>query len=1568
MHIAFLKLARFAPLALLVAFGAVAVHTIEQGAGKYPRLETQLLGSNKLLADSPASLRVICRDHLSGKEVAGATVKVTLGGPDGEAHQVFSGRTARNGTMGIDFRVPDVSAGAYTLNVVASGLGETDRLDVPVTIAKPVGILVATDKPLYQPGQLIHIRTLSIWGGNGRPAAGLAATIEVEDSKGNKVFKQALETNDFGVAAADFQLADEINMGPYKIRALVGDSQEEKTVTVDRYVLPKFKVGLETDREYYTPGAVMSGSTSADYVFGKPVVGGSVEMTFSSFDVGFTEFARVTGKTDAQGRFQFEQKLPDHFVGQPLEQGNALVQVSVKVTDTADHEQQLTRSLPVAGSGMILALIPERKTVLRNADIGVFAMASTPDGRPVQNAELWLGEPEKPLSRSRWTTDEAGLVEIRLPRTLYHTAALGGTYPLVVSGKSPSGDMGRAGVDLQMGVEEEGILLRPFRTLVRVGEPLYCEALVAGPNPTRTVYFDVVKDGRSVLTRAEEATNGVARLMLHPTDDMAGTIRVQAYRLTYSGQIVRDTRVVFVSPSSDLAVQITLDQETYRPGETAKLRLQVGRKGASAVGLSIVDESVFALQEMRPGMERVYFLLEQELLHPRYEIHGIEPGSMFQPAGYSKSTQLAARALFAQAEPIGSLGIDENSYIAKLTPFMEGWVKRVEKDARAIMEAGQKWHDVHADKNSRDTAEQLKYPNADAHWQEAVSKGWLSAAHLKDEWGRKYRLTPIYNYLWRDNRQQENGTIGVVVQSAGLDGRFGGFDDFAAIAYFQGSVHGIYARDTGRFNNWAMAGGGPAAQRLGGFGAARGGLAGADLELAEAPGAIGLMEGLAMDASDGAAKGVPRLAAGEEAQAPRMRQYFPETMYWNPSIITDENGRASLEIPLADSITTWRVSAGAVDRDGRMGSATVPLRVFQDFFVDIDLPVYLTQNDEVSIPVAVYNYLPGQQSVELRMEASKGIEFLSEETQSVTMGANDVRAVYFRFRVTGLGRQTLTVHAKGDRLADAMRRDIEVVPDGRRETTGISERLKGNVERTLHIPENAVDGGNNLLVKIYPGIMATVVEGLDSLLRMPFGCFEQTSSVTYPNVLVLDYMKQTKQVTPEIQMKAEQYINLGYQRLLSFEVQGGGFEWFGNAPANKVLTAYGLLEFADMSRVYGADPAVLARTQAWLEKAQNQDGSWDPDKGGIAEGAINRQTDTFKTTAYIAWAIAESGSESGALRKSLGWLAKNLDGATDPYALALAANALLKGGDRANGTKAINALLAKVKRDGNLLYFSAEGTTAVNGRGRGGDVETTAIALLALLKAGGQSNTVNKLVDYLIQSKDPSGTWYSTQATVFALKALIAATLGAGADMDGEGRVFVNGELVGTFVITPQNYEVMRQFDAKNLVRKGDNKVRIEYSGNEGPMFQIAGIYYMPWDAAADDRPKEMDIQVKFDKTELAANDTVTARVRVVYNGRGAAANMVIVDLGTPPGFDVMAGDLQELVGSKVIQKFSLTGRQAILYFERLEKGKPVEFEYRLRAKYPLRARTPASRIYEYYDPDAVAYSPPQLLRVSGAR
>jgi hypothetical protein len=191
----------------------------------------------------------------------------------------------------------------------------------------------------------------------------------------------------------------------------------------------------------------------------------------------------------------------------------------------------------------------------------------------------------------------------------------------------------------------------------------------------------------------------------------------------------------------------------------------------------------------------------------------------------------------------------------------------------------------------------------------------------------------------------------------------------------------------------------------------------------------------------------------------------------------------------------------------------------------------------------------------------------------------------------------------------------------------------------------------------------------------------------------------------------------------------------------------------------------------------------------------------------------------------------------------------------------------------------------------------------------------------------------------------------------------VNGKQAGAFHISQADYEVVRQVDARELVRAGDNEVRITLRGKGSALYQIVARYYLPWEMVKPPAQELLAIDVSYDRTELAANDILTASARVVNNAP-RDCNMVVIDLGLPPGFEVMAEDLERLVAKKAVQKYTLAARQIIIYLDRLASRQPLEFSYRLRAKFPIKAATPASKVYRYYNPEINATAKPVELVV----
>jgi hypothetical protein len=478
---------------------------------------------------------------------------------------------------------------------------------------------------------------------------------------------------------------------------------------------------------------------------------------------------------------------------------------------------------------------------------------------------------------------------------------------------------------------------------------------------------------------------------------------------------------------------------------------------------------------------------------------------------------------------------------------------------------------------------------------------------------------------------------------------------------------------------------------------------------------------------------------------------------------------------------------------------------------------------------------------------------------------------------------------------------------------------------------------------------------------------EQTSSSAYPNILVVDYVKKARVASPELLLKSEQYLNVGYQKLLTFERPGGGFDWWGSGEPLVWLSAYGLMEFSDMAKVYPIDKGVIDRTQNFLMGKMNADGTWD--KIGATHGeTIERMGDPkLLLTSYVSWALLDSGMPKDRMKKSIEYLRGNIAKAGDnAYILALMANALASYDAKDDHTAQVLQKLESLRKDtdaGKGCQYPAKAMTLTYAHGDSVTVETTALAALAMIRTGQFTNSVNKALTYLIKAKGSNGTWGSTQATILALKAMVAGMGGAQHKGETPFSILVNGKEVAHGKVTEDNFDVMQMFDLKSHTNVGANKVEIRVKGETGLMYQIVGRHYQPWPESQKAKKQPLEVSVSYDRTKLSTTDTLRAKATLKYNG-DVPTYMVMIDLGIAPGFTVDAGDFAEMVGKKKIQRFDVTPSRVTLYLGDVRPGDVLHFEYSLKAKYPLRARTPVTTAYEYYTPSNRATAQPVQLTV----
>lgn len=1620
--------------------------------------DTVLIGQKVMWADSPGSVRVVVKNHVTGRPVQSASVQLALEGETGRT-ELGQFKTDQHGTISGNVHIPSIPVGKYMLAVNTKSRVGRDKIVREIEVQRPVCLYITTDKPMYQPGQTVHMRAMALNRNTLKPFGGENVSFEVEDPKGNKVSRVGRTTSNYGIASADFEIANEVILGRYRIRAVAGGVESEKIVTVKHYVLPKFKIELTTAKPFYLPAEVMRGKLNAEYFFGKPVANGEVELVGRTIVEKPIDIFKIQGRTDKAGHFSFETSLPDYFTGVPLKGGDAFLEIKATVLDSAGHTEKASQMLTVSREAIKIRVLPESGELVPGLENIVYLLTAYPDGRPAKCRIDANGE--------QIGTDASGLATIKVVPTEKG-------YSLAVKARDQQGNTGTFRDELTASKHKEGLLLRTDKAVYSGGETVNISIL--SKISKETLFVDVVKGNQTVLTKSLDASGGRGSLVLDLPPNVFGTLKINAYRIAADGNTIGDTRVVYVGRPGQLQIATMLDKAYYKPGDAAKVSFKVtdrhGRPTPAALGISAVDEAVSFLSENRPGLLEQFFMIDRELLRPEYQIKFF--ASPERLLGGKSEDQVLALAIFSVAgrERGEAFSLDQLSGNYLSEDLLEDLRDGMENDNyKDVMDDPQFERAASILKGKGDfalraTTYYTKKAEAEAYrkwyFDKLKAVGIVVLVSL-------FALIPIGAFLYsvinlfRTRKFQELDPVQAAVARAanGLVNSCGLAILFPIITYPAGGLlldisnipwryhytvmWGVFAVNVlfvaaiivyqvrlstrlSRSHETVFLGEGmravpmlfglqylvsriiiicavcdivdevlaiffglgslvasliilAIASRISKKAAWRHNVElfrpGVIYEVIATVGIIVILAGMLMPAlcrsREEARKASfknslknlqlglamfdqdnPRKPGDKStASAPRVRKYFPETLLWQPELITDERGQATLTVPLADSITTWRMNVDSVSSNGMLGSNSSGIRVFQDFFCDVDLPVALTQNDEVSIPVACYNYLKEGQTVELSLKTGNWCRVEGSPVKVLKLGPSEVRSAYFRVKALGVGTHEITVVARGAKMSDAVRREISVRPDG----TEVQYLKTGTLTRAENhsfiIPPEAIANSQSLLLKVYPTTFSEVVEGLDNIFRKPFGCFEQTSSCTYPNVLVLHYMKETGQITPEIEIKARKYVNTGYQRLLTFEVSGGGFDWFGHSPANLVLSAYGVMEFSDMAKVHDVDPAIVERTSKWLLSKQGKDGSWSGRGASMIRGGSKRsEAPALRTTAYIAWALAEAGHRGREVDAALSYIRQRIDTIEDNYTIALAANAFLaRDPQSSTGRELLARLRNSLSSEGEGAFLSSTGSGVTYSRGPCLDIETTALAALAMLKSNQYPELTKKVLTWISKQKDSYGTWHSTQATILSMKTLLSGT---GRQLGGktvsEIEVALNGRSCGKINIVPETGDLLHMLSLTGSVRPGENDIRILRKGSEELPYQLVGTFWVPWKDTVVEPRKELEITVDYDRTRLGVSDVLTSVVEVRTNTK-SPIRMAIIDLGIPPGFTVETSDFQRMVELNTLAKYEVTGNQCILYVRNIRPEIPLRFNYKLRAKYPIRAKVPPSRVYEYYNP-----------------
>ncbi|OXB56298.1 hypothetical protein ASZ78_002123, partial [Callipepla squamata] len=423
----------------------------------------------------------------------------------------------------------------------------------------------------------------------------------------------------------------------------------------------------------------------------------------------------------------------------------------------------------------------------------------------------------------------------------------------------------------------------------------------------------------------------------------------------------------------------------------------------------------------------------------------------------------------------------------------------------------------------------------------------------------------------------------------------------------------------------------------------------------------------------------------DDTKKPKQRTHFPETWIWDLVPVSDD-GQASLQVTVPDTITEWNANTFCVANTGFGLSHLTTLRVFQPFFVDLSLPYSVTQGEIFSLKATVFNYLKDCVQVhttlietpELKVDSCPGCQFTS------CLCANEAKTFVWNVTAIRLGKVNVTVSSVAEESHNLCDNRVAVTPlQGETDTVikpllvkpgGILQEKTQNAflcatdfwvflssdntvleEFSLILPAETLEGSgqatfsvigdkgfpcswkshyfillNTLLFPALPpqilgDIMGPALQNLDQLLEMPFGCGEQNMVLFAPNIFILQYLKKTKQLDPEIEATALYFLRTGYQRQLLYKHDDGSYSAFGKSDTqgNTWLTAFVARSFGQASSYIYINKDHVQDAVLWLQKHQLSNGCFQS-VGKLfnndLKGGVN---DTLSLTAYIAAALLE---------------------------------------------------------------------------------------------------------------------------------------------------------------------------------------------------------------------------------------------------------------------------------------------------------------------------------------------------------
>jgi uncharacterized protein YfaS (alpha-2-macroglobulin family) len=604
----------------------------------------------------------------------------------------------------------------------------------------------------------------------------------------------------------------------------------------------------------------------------------------------------------------------------------------------------------------------------------------------------------------------------------------------------------------------------------------------------------------------------------------------------------------------------------------------------------------------------------------------------------------------------------------------------------------------------------------------------------------------------------------------------------------------------------------------------------------------------------------------DEAQsAIQVRNDFRSTIFWQPDVVTDASGQASVKIKYPDSLTAWTATARAITAGDKFGIASAETHTKKPLIIRLEAPRFFVVGDRSLVSAVINNNTDHAMTVSPSLDAEgvvikgqvKDGHHANTTPGPVTVPANGEQHVDWEVGISNPGTVKLKVSARSDTQADAMERELTAYEHGIEKLVARSGKMRGDeVTIRLDIPGARKPESTKLSVQVAPSMAVTMLDALPYLIDYPYGCTEQTMSRFLPAAITAKTLKDLG-LPPEAAMEKifggieretaaqthpkgkrdlrelDRIVKAGLDRLYNMQHTDGGWGWWKEDSTDHFMTAYALWGLT-LARDAGIEvkPEAISQGLAFVDtelvKEENAFDmqAWMLHAGTAAFASENRRAggssaiNEFQAKAFDnLWNNRER--LNAYTRSLLALSAHNLG--YNEKAQTLIRN--LENGVKVDRTPDTSI----IDRGGQATSDSVIGTAhwgedGIYYRWSDGGIEATAFALRAMLTIDPGDKLIEPVTNWLIKNRR-GAQWSNTRDTAITILALNDYIRASGETMkDLEYEIVVNGHPLITKRITaadglsaPSRFEIDNKY-----VQDGANEISVRRRSGTGPLYFAA--------------------------------------------------------------------------------------------------------------------------------------------------